>query len=124
MKKLLFFVLILSGCNIGLSNRQLYIDPQTNTAVYEATCNGTRRTIGDCIIEANKTCPNGFNIVTSSDRTVGSLSSLNLNTSSSGNLNGSFTGNTFNSNFSANSNTNGLGYNGLIITRNLIYSCK
>lgn len=44
-----YFLVIFSFLSACATSRELYIDPQTGLTVYEAQCNGSTLTIGDCI---------------------------------------------------------------------------
>jgi predicted PP-loop superfamily ATPase len=51
--------LVVAGCvSPGLGVRKLYVDQ--GTQVYEASCNGTRHTVGDCKSQAYETCQGRF----------------------------------------------------------------
>ena len=61
MKILLVLALLFTvqGCeSYGLGVRQLYVD--NGKQVYEAQCNTTRHTIGDCKSQAYQTCKGPF----------------------------------------------------------------
>lgn len=59
MKKIfLLFVLFCSAC---VTSVPLYTDSNGAT-VYDATCNGGLRSLGDCYRKANEDCPNGFEV--------------------------------------------------------------
>lgn len=73
MKKY-FLLFFLFGCVPYSPTRQLYIE--NGVAVYETNCSGSYKTMGDCMIEMNKQCPFGYNIITSSEKSVGSVATV------------------------------------------------
>lgn len=71
MKKILLLtILFLCGC---IQNRFLYTNENGND-VYQVNC--SYGDFGDCLIEANKTCPFGFDIFMSSEIPTGSFSNF------------------------------------------------
>ena len=100
--------MLLCGC---VSNRFLYIDDKGSN-VYETDCSDLGLNFGDCLIEANKNCPFGFNIIMSSENPAGSFSNFNGHGASSG------FGNLQSFNF------NGHGNSWNTYNRYIIYSCK
>lgn len=68
MKKMLFLLsLFLAGCeSIFPQSKYLYDSP--NGPVYEAYCNGTYKTLGDCYQKAGQICNGNFQIMNKSDR--------------------------------------------------------
>ncbi|MBQ8677033.1 MAG: hypothetical protein IJ529_01025 [Alphaproteobacteria bacterium] len=105
-KRLLLFVLVLSGC---VQNRFLYTD-EKGSNVYQTDCSWSD--FGDCLIEANKSCPMGFNIVMSSENPTGSFSNFDGHGTTTG------FGNFYSSNY------NGWGNSWNTYSRYIIYSCK
>ena len=104
-----FFILsaipILSACGIGLYSEPLYSSSEGKT-VYQATCNGTYRSIGDCFKLAAQQCAGNFEIIQQSQNNVGNFGTFNINN-----------GNSFND------YTGDFGSTP-IIKRNIIYQCK
>ena len=99
-------ILLLCGC---VQNRFLYTNEKGND-VYQVNC--SYGDFGDCLVEANKTCPFGFDIFMSSETPIGSFSNFNNN----GQMN------TFGGVSSYNSTTYGDSWN--TYNRYLIYTCK
>jgi len=134
MKKILLSsVLLLSAC---VSNRMLFVEPTTNTPIYEVQCNAYNHTIGDCYAKAAEVCPNGFINLTMHDTVEGvgysqntinnSHGTLNFNT----NANAGIYGNNIRANSYGNATYNGynnaftLGGAQLHHQRSMIYACK
>ncbi len=107
MKRLMFLTIItLCGC---VQNRFLYSNENGNN-VYQAKCDWGD--FSDCLIEANRVCPSGFDILMSSETPTGSFS--NFDTNGRGNTFGNFS--------SYQSHTYGNSWN--TYSRYLIYACK
>ena len=99
---------LLSACSLGLYSEPLYTTPDGNT-VYQATCNGTRRSIGDCYRLAAQQCFGNFEIINQDKENTGSVDSF------SGKMNFSDALNTYyNGGYTAKN----------LISRNIIYRCK
>lgn len=132
-KILLSSVLLLSAC---VSNRMLFVEPKTNTPIYEAQCNAYNHTLGDCMAKAAETCPNGFITIKANDEVSGMMTSQDINTNITGNS--SYNSHTFGGaygnnlwantnafgNFNATANTSSLGGAQLQHKRSLIYACR
>ena len=109
MKKvILLSFLILCSC---VQNRFLYTDNNGNN-VYQSDCSDLGLDFGDCLIDANKTCPVGFDIVMSSENPVANFSNYSTHGTTMG------YGNFFSSNY----NTHGNSWNAY--SRYIIYACK
>ena len=115
MKKLsLLPVLFLSAC--GLSSEFLYTDRSGNS-VYQATCNGIIRSIGDCYKLAAQQCTGDFEIVNQEQYSAGNMGFFDSDTRASNNnpfsvyneLNSSMSGS-----FSSTNN----------VKRNIVFKCK
>lgn len=59
MKKLIVLTVLL--CNACVTSVPLYTDINGVT-IYEAKCDGTVRSLGDCYRKANEDCPFGFEV--------------------------------------------------------------
>jgi len=57
-RTILLSLFLILGCSHGLGVRPLYME--NGTQVYEAQCNTTRHTIGDCKRQASETCGGNF----------------------------------------------------------------
>ena len=98
-------ILVLSACGIGLYSEPLYSSSDGKT-VYQATCNGAYRSIGDCFKLAAQQCAGNFEIVQQSQNNIGNMGTFNMNNNNSFN---NYTG----------------GFNSTaIIKRSIIYQCK
>lgn len=115
MKKLfLFFILFLTAC--GLSVEPLYFDRNGN-GIYQATCNGGLRSLGDCYKLAGQQCAGEFEIINQDQHSTGTIGSFNGNSQSS--LQNPFSVyNSLNTSMSGSIDTTN------IIKRNLIFKCK
>lgn len=107
MRKFFIFsiTLILSACSFGLYSEPLYSSSEGKT-VYQATCNGAFRSLGDCFKLAAQQCAGNFEIVQQSQNNVGSFGSFDINNN-----------NSFNNYTSGFDSTQ-------IIKRHIIYQCK
>jgi hypothetical protein len=62
VKKLLLMTSLMGSCAFpGLGVREI-VGPNSET-VYEAKCNGTARTYGDCFQQASETCHGPYTVV-------------------------------------------------------------
>ena len=132
-KTILLSCFLLSAC---VTNRVLFTDPKTNIKVYEAQCSAYRHTMGDCMIKASETCPNGFITLNTSNTVMGAFNSQSSNFNMSGDLNSNSIGNvgfygnnafinsTTNTGFNANANAFSLGGSTIDYRRTLIYICR
>ncbi len=121
MKKyVLLSLLLLAAC---VQNRMLYVNEKGNQ-VYQSKCNGGMLDMGDCMADAAAHCPNGFEVIQSSESNMGQVMQANAQSSSSANANATFFGNTLWSNTNGTSNFNGNGYSFNVFNRYMIYSCK
>lgn len=59
MKKISILMVLL--CTACAYSRPLYTDEQ-GQMVYEASCDGSALSLGDCYKKAKEDCPNGFNV--------------------------------------------------------------
>lgn len=115
MKKLpLLSVLFLTAC--GLSSELLYTDRSGNS-VYQATCNGIIRTIGDCYKLAAQQCAGDFEIVNQDQYSAGTFGDFGSNSRTTFN-NPLSIYNSLNSSMSGSFNTTNN------IKRNIIFKCK
>ena len=115
MKKLsLLSVLVLTAC--GLSSELLYTDRSGN-GIYQATCNGAFRSIGDCFKLAAQQCTGEFEIVQQDQYSAGTFGNFNGDTRTSFG-NPLYFYNSVNSYSSGSFNTTNN------IRRNIIYKCK
>lgn len=115
MKKLFpLSVLFLTVC--GLSSELLYTDRNGNN-VYQATCNGVVRTIGDCYKLAAQQCAGDFDIVTQDQFSAGSFGTFDGNQSSS-------MENPFSTYSRLNSDLSGSMMTTNNIKRHIIFKCK
>ena len=113
MKKYLFMALFLtSACSLGLSTEQLYFDADGN-GVYQATCNGGRRSIGDCYKLAAQQCLGNFEIIEQDKNVTGSYSSFDGDSRTTANFAGALVG-----------AYTGSGVTNNFIHRSIIFKCK
>ena len=109
MKNLVLAIFfLLCGC-VHSQSRFLYSNEQGHE-VYQTDCSWTD--FGDCLIEANRVCPAGYDIVMSSETPTGNFS--DFNTKGRENSFGGFS--------SYDMNTSGTSFN--TYKRYLIYACK
>ena len=109
MRKLFLIIFVLlCGC-VHTQNRFLYSN-ENGHEVYQTDCSWTD--FGDCLIEANRMCPAGYDIVMSSETPTGNFA--NFDTKGRENSFGDFS--------SYNSSTSGTSWN--TYKRYLIYACK
>lgn len=109
MKKLFYLsIFLLCGC-VSAQSRFLYSNEHGHN-VYQTDCSWTD--FGDCLIEANKICPEGYDIIISSETPTGNFS--NYNTNGTGNYYSGF------SSYQANTYGNSMN----TYKRYLIYACK
>ena len=121
MKKyIVLSLLVLSAC---VQNRMLYVNEKGNP-VYQSKCNGGMLDMGDCMADAAAHCPNGFEVIQSSENNVGEISQVNGRENSSFNGNATLFGNTLWGNANGRANFNGNGYSFNVFNRYMIYTCK
>lgn len=115
MKKLSMLpVLFLSAC--GLSSEFLYTDRSGNS-VYQATCNGIIRSIGDCYKLAAQQCAGEFEIVNQEQYSAGNIGFFDSNT-------GTSASNPFSAYNELNSSMNGSFNTTNNVKRNIVFKCK
>ena len=66
-KMLLLSVLLLGGCANTFSDVK-YLYDGSNGPVYEASCHGSYKTLGDCYKEAGQTCSGDFKVINRSEK--------------------------------------------------------
>lgn len=73
---LVYQMIFAFGCALGKGVRPVY--ENKGAQVFEATCNGTGRTMGDCYAQAAKTCDGNFEPVNNDSSSTAMISNGNL----------------------------------------------
>ena len=112
MKKTILLLPLMLGACAQVYSEPLYQD-RSGVQVYQAFCNGTRHSIGDCYKQAAADCMGEFDIIQKEKDKTGSIKGFQSGESTALNV------------FSAlASSRSGAGATQSIIKRSIIYKCK